>query len=211
MPHLSPAQLREFQTRISTPLTSAHIPKLVCLCGSTRFKEEFVQANFRETLIGNMVLTIGCDLKTDAELFGELTNDEFERIKTNLDILHLWKIWQADEVLFLNKGGYIGLSTTRELYVTFMLNRRIRFLEPDKKETAYKLMDSYARGMAVTDPILKQFFAKLMRYDAQINDYQRTYIADYLTEQYDKIKEIRPNDFDRPPASDLDGTRPSTS
>jgi len=52
-------------------------PTIVCLCGSTRFGEAFREANLRETLAGKIVLSIGCDTRTDADLVaaGELGQD----------------------------------------------------------------------------------------------------------------------------------------
>src|SRR6185312_14743327 len=40
-------------------MTAPIRPRIVCLCGSTRFYEEFQKANFIETMNGNIVLTIG--------------------------------------------------------------------------------------------------------------------------------------------------------
>ena len=100
-------------------------PKRVVLCGSTRFLQAFQEANLRETLAGNVVLTIGCDTKGDAGL-GLTEQDKF-----NLDLLHLHKIDLADEMLILNVGGYIGTSTRRELLYGAELCKRIRFLEPE--------------------------------------------------------------------------------
>lgn len=40
-------------------------PTIVCLCGSTRFGEAYQKANLEETLAGKIVLTIGCDMKSD--------------------------------------------------------------------------------------------------------------------------------------------------
>jgi hypothetical protein len=48
-------------------------PKIICLCGSTRFKDAFREANLKETLAGKIVLTIGCDMKTDKEILGHLS------------------------------------------------------------------------------------------------------------------------------------------
>lgn len=50
-------------------------------------------------------------------------------IKVMLDNLHLRKIDLADEVLFLNVGGYIGQSTQRELDYSREKHKVIRFLE----------------------------------------------------------------------------------
>ena len=111
-------------------------PTIVCLCGSTRFKDEFVAAGLRETLDGKIVLTIGCNMRTDQEIFGHLSPDELFEIKRRLDVLHFRKIELADEVLILNVGGYIGESTRNELGHALKLGKRVRWLEPDNAKAA---------------------------------------------------------------------------
>lgn len=98
-------------------------PTIVCLCGSTRFSGAFREANFIETYRGRIVLSIGCDFKSD-EALGLTAAD-----KARLDELHLRKIDLADEVLILNVGGYIGESTKRELDYARKHGKIIRFLE----------------------------------------------------------------------------------
>lgn len=102
-------------------------PTIVCLCGSTRFSRAFHEANLKETLAGRIVLSIGCDFKSDTDLLlaGELT----EQDKTRLDELHLCKIALADEVLVLNVGGYVGQSTQREIDYAMNNGKHIRWLE----------------------------------------------------------------------------------
>lgn len=104
-------------------------PTIVCLCGSTRFSEAFQEANLRETLAGNIVLTIGCDMRSDADIFTDKTEMELEQIKHDLDHLHLYKIDLCDEALILNVGGYIGDSTRRELNYAAKHGKRVRYLE----------------------------------------------------------------------------------
>ncbi len=104
-------------------------PKIVCLCGSTRFKDAFTKAQLDETLAGNIVLTIGCNMKSDTEIFGHLGQDEFDAIKGRLDQLHFRKIEMADEVLILNVGGYIGESTSNEIAHAKSQGKPIRYLE----------------------------------------------------------------------------------
>lgn len=87
-------------------------PKVVCLCGSTRFLDEFQKAEFRLTIEGCIVLTVGCDTKSDSELFKGVAG---EVIKQHLDELHKRKIDISDEVFVINKGGYIGSSTRSEI------------------------------------------------------------------------------------------------
>ena len=100
-------------------------PKIVCLCGSGRFKEAFEKAEFEETLSGKIVLTIGCNTKDDFDLL---------YYKPMLDELHLRKIDLADEVLILNVGNYIGESTKKELEYAKKHNKKIRFLEEEREE-----------------------------------------------------------------------------
>lgn len=105
-------------------------PKVVCLCGSTRFWREFQRAGLRETMAGRIVLSIGAASGTDDEHFGNLDQYEYDRIKTELDELHLRKIDLADEILVLNVDGYIGESTARELEYAKQHGKAVRFLEP---------------------------------------------------------------------------------
>jgi hypothetical protein len=103
-------------------------PKIVCLCGSVRFKEAFRKANLIETLSGKIVLSIGCNMKDDGE-FWDKEQSELNLIKTMLDELHKRKIDLADEVLILNVGDYIGESTRSELEYAKAHGKVIRFLE----------------------------------------------------------------------------------
>ena len=104
-------------------------PIIICLCGSTRFSEAFKDATLRETLNGKIVLSIGCNMKSDDEIFGHLTETERVEIKSKLDELHKHKIDLADEVLILNVNGYIGESTRSELEYAKRHNKQIYFLE----------------------------------------------------------------------------------
>ena len=109
---------------------SAKKPTIICLCGSTRFWREFQDASLRETLAGKIVLSIGAATGTDEQHFGNLPPAEYQRIKSQLDELHLRKIDLADEILVLNVGGYIGESTARECCYASDLGKPIRLLEP---------------------------------------------------------------------------------
>lgn len=106
-------------------------PTIVCLCGSTRFWREFQKAGLQETLAGRIVLSIGAASGTDDDHFGNLPREEYDRVKIMLDELHLRKIDLADEVLILNKDGYVGESTHRELMYALKTGKRVRWLEPD--------------------------------------------------------------------------------
>jgi hypothetical protein len=105
------------------------MPTIVCLCGSTKFGETFREAQFQETMNGKIVLTIGCNMKSDADLFGHMAEPAKKAIKKMLDELHKRKIDLADEVLILNVNSYIGESTLGELEYAKAHGKRIRFLE----------------------------------------------------------------------------------
>jgi hypothetical protein len=101
---------------------------IVCLCGSTRFYEAFQQANYRETMAGKIVLSVGHYPHSTTQAHGENVGCTPEQ-KLKLDELHLTKIDLADEVLILNVGGYIGESTAREISYARSLGKTVRFLE----------------------------------------------------------------------------------
>ena len=97
-------------------------PKIVCLCGSTKFKDDFIKANRTETLKGRIVLSVG--------LFGhEEGMDMSGETKKMLDELHKRKIDLSDEILVLNVGKYIGESTKGEIEYAKKHNKGIRYLE----------------------------------------------------------------------------------
>lgn len=82
--------------------------KIVCLCGSTKFKKAFEKANKDETAKENIVLTVA--------MFGHLEGlDMNSEMKKTFDKVHFDKILLSDEVLVLNVGGYIGESTKNEI------------------------------------------------------------------------------------------------
>lgn len=105
--------------------------KVITLCGSTRFKEEFLEAQKRLTLEGNIVISVG--------LFGHSGDDVVwtEGVKEMLDRQHLAKIDLADEIFVINVGGYIGDSTRREIAYAEFKGKSIAYLEECKKSSIY--------------------------------------------------------------------------
>ena len=81
---------------------------IITICGSTRFKDLFYEVATKLTLEGWIVLM--------PHVFGHVDHYEnFEEIKSDLDSLHLEKIRMSTAIYVLNKGGYIGESTRREI------------------------------------------------------------------------------------------------
>jgi hypothetical protein len=98
--------------------------KIITLCGSTRFKDEFMEAQKRLTLEGNIVISVG--------LFGHSGDKEVwkEGVKEMLDDMHLHKIDMADEIFVVNPGGYIGESTAREISYALRHGKKVSTLYP---------------------------------------------------------------------------------
>src|ERR1017187_4032888 len=83
-------------------------PKIICLCGSTRFWKTFQEQSLRLTKEGIIVLSIGCATASDDD--HGITPAQ----KALFDELHMRKIDLCDGVFVINVGGYIGESTNRE-------------------------------------------------------------------------------------------------
>jgi hypothetical protein len=97
--------------------------KIITLCGSTKFKEEFLSVQKRLTLEGNIVISVG--------LFGHSGDDEVytENAKEMLDDMHKRKIDLSDEIFVINVGGYIGESTKSEIEYAKLTNKTVNYLE----------------------------------------------------------------------------------
>ena len=105
--------------------------KVITLCGSTRFKDEFLKTQKRLTLEGNIVISVG--------LFGHSGDDVVWTggVKDMLDRQHLAKIDMADESFVVNVGGYIGDSTRREIAYAEFKGKSISYLENSKTPSIY--------------------------------------------------------------------------
>ncbi len=86
-------------------------PRIVCLCGSTRFMDAFHATGWQLTLDGYIVLTVGV-CKHAEDHGGEALGQD---VADKLDELHKRKIDLADFVMVLNVDGYIGDSTRAEI------------------------------------------------------------------------------------------------
>ena len=97
--------------------------KVITLCGSTKFKEQYLEAQKRLTLEGNIVISVG--------LFGHSGDDEVwtEGTKAMLDDMHKRKIDMADEIYVINVGGYIGTSTLSEIEYAKATGKHVEYLE----------------------------------------------------------------------------------
>lgn len=111
-----------FEEVRTLPSPSRKYP-VITLCGSTRFKEQFLEAQKRLTLAGNIVISVG--------LFGHSGDEEVwtEGTKEMLDDMHKRKIDMADGIFVINVGGYIGQSTRSEIDYALAHGKKVEFLE----------------------------------------------------------------------------------
>lgn len=94
---------------------------VITLCGSTRYKDEFIQAQRALTLDGNIVLSVG--------VFGHSDNTPLEpEVKEMLDDIHKRKIDMSDAIYVINKDGYIGDSTRSEINYAKEHNKQIYYM-----------------------------------------------------------------------------------
>lgn len=151
-------------------------PVVVCLCGSTRFKDAFAAAAREETLAGRIVLSVGLFGHTDPALAaacpacrgcgttaagavcpfcqGDKTVfDQASPVKAMLDELHLRKIDLADEVLVVSECGYVGESTSREVAYAAEAGKKVRWLEPAAEAAyRYRVAAAVAEKAAAAEP-----------------------------------------------------------
>ena len=99
--------------------------KVVTLCGSTKFKEDFIRVQKELSLKGIIVISVGLFGHADGE-FGTIITEE---TKVMLDDMHKRKIDMADEIYVINKGGYIGSSRKSEIQYAKETGKKINYME----------------------------------------------------------------------------------
>ena len=97
--------------------------KVITLCSSTKFKDDFMRVQKELTLQGNIVISVG--------LFWHSGDNEVwtDNTKEMLDDMHKRKIDMADEIYVINVGKYIGSSTTWEIEYAVKTGKKVNYLE----------------------------------------------------------------------------------
>lgn len=111
-----------------------NFPKIVCLCGSTRFWEAFRDVGLDLTMAGIIVLSIGISAP-DSMVLAHPDSEQGKAQKSMLDQLHKQKIDLADQILVLNQSGYVGDSTKGEIAHAEFIKKSVKWLYPN--ETRY--------------------------------------------------------------------------
>lgn len=101
--------------------------EIVTLCGSSKFKEQFDQANEMLTLQGKIVIPMGVygHLMSNKEKDEKFTGE----VKEKLDQLHYRKIDLSNSIYVINVNGYIGSSTRKEIEYAKKTGKRVEYLE----------------------------------------------------------------------------------
>ena len=103
-------------------MDSAKKYNIITLCGSIKFKDEFIKVQEKLTLDGNIVLT--------PNFFNNIRKEDIdEKMKKMLDEMHKQKIDMSDEIYVINLGGYIGESTKSEIEYAKAKGKKISYLE----------------------------------------------------------------------------------
>ena len=125
--------------------------KVITLCGSTRFKDEFIEAQKRLTLEGNIVISVGLfGHAGDNEVWENMDEGTQTKTKEMLDDMHKRKIDMADEIYVINVGGYIGKSTKSEIEYAKSIGKKVNYLE---RMTASHIMEVLKAVADDLDPL----------------------------------------------------------
>ncbi len=109
--------------------------KVITLCGSTRFKDEFMRAQKQLTLAGNIVISVGLfGHSGDDEVWENMDEGTLTKTKEMLDDMHKRKIDMADEIFVINPGGYIGESTASEISYARRTGKTVHYLEEEGQQ-----------------------------------------------------------------------------
>jgi len=104
--------------------------KVITLCGSTRFKDDFMRVQKELTLKGNIVISVGLfGHSGDDEVWDGMDEGTLSKTKEMLDDMHKRKIDMADEIFVINVGGYIGNSTRSEIEYAVKNGKKVNYLE----------------------------------------------------------------------------------
>ena len=106
---------------------------VVTLCGSTKFKDEYMRVQKELTLKGYIVLTVGLfGHSGDNEVWENMDEGTLTKTKEMVDDMHKRKIDMSDEIFVINVGGYIGQSTKSEIEYAISNNKKVSYLEDIK-------------------------------------------------------------------------------
>lgn len=108
---------------------------VITLCGSTRFRDEYMKAQKELTLRGNIVISVGLfGHSGDNEVWENMDEGTLTKTKEMLDDMHKSKIDMSDSIFVVNKNGYIGSSTMSEIAYAVNNGKGVDYLEKDSEK-----------------------------------------------------------------------------
>jgi len=102
---------------------------VITLCGSTKFKPQFREAEAALTLQGHIVLSVGFFEQSDGI---EITGAQERMLKE----LHFHKIDMSEAIFVIDVNGYIGESTRAEIDYANKHGKQVRYYSKDRLEYA---------------------------------------------------------------------------
>ena len=150
---------------------------VITLCGSTRFKDAFLEAQKQMTLEGNIVISVG--------LFGHSGDEEVwtPGTKEMLDDMHKRKIDMADEIYVINVDGYIGDSTRSEIEYALSSGKKVQYLIEPQTERKDKLPVVFFWKDDEENGCFSNWFSKSF----VIDDFEYLFVEQYMMAQKAKL------------------------
>lgn len=103
--------------------------KVITLCSSTKFKNEFIKMSKKLTLEGNIILLpVFFEHSGDDKVLKKISKDDVIDVKNILDEMHRTKIDMSDEIFVINVNGYIGESTKSEIEYAKQNGTKVEYL-----------------------------------------------------------------------------------
>ena len=104
--------------------------KIVTLCGSTKFKKEFLEIQKKLTLQGYIVISVGLfGHSGDNEVWENMDEGTLTKTKSMLDDMYKRKIDLSDMIYVINVGGYTLESTRSEIEYAISTGKEVHYLE----------------------------------------------------------------------------------
>lgn len=112
--------------------------RIITLCGSTDFFEEYDDAMLNLTIHGWAVFTIGTHRFNDKQLVVD------KDLKEKFEKLHFDKIRLSDAIMVIDKNGYIGESTKREIKFASKYKKDLLSYSETKKHNTWKIGSTWS-------------------------------------------------------------------
>ncbi|MFE7061773.1 DUF4406 domain-containing protein [Sutcliffiella sp. NPDC057660] len=106
--------------------------KIITLCGSTKFKKQFREAEASLTLQGHIVISLGFFEQSE----GIKITMEQEKL---FEDMHYKKIDMSDEIFVIDVDGYIGKSTNKEIEYAQKTGKLIQYYSKEMNSTKVSL------------------------------------------------------------------------